>query len=82
MRKTIDILMTLLLMVVMAYHYTGQMWHEITGTAMFVLFIVHNALNYRWYRSLVKGRYNASRILVLVANSLLVVDKSFTICSL
>ena len=74
MRKTIDILMTLLLMVVMAYHYTGGMWHEITGTAMFVLFIVHNALNYRWYRSLVKGRYNASCILVLVANSLLVVD--------
>ena len=74
MRKTIDILLTLLLMVTMAYHYTGQMWHEITGTAMFVLFIVHNALNYRWYKSLFKGKYNAARVLVLVANSLLVVD--------
>ena len=74
MRKTIDILMTLLLMVVMAYHYTGQMWHEITGTAMFALFIVHNVLNYRWYKSLFKGKYNAARVFLTVVNILLAVD--------
>jgi len=74
MRTAINILMTLLLMVAMAYHYTGPMWHEITGTAMFVLFILHNALNYRWYKSLAKGRYDAARVLMLVANCLLVAD--------
>ena len=74
MRTAINILMTLLLMVAMAYHYTGPMWHEITGTAMFVLFIIHNALNYRWYKSLAKGRYNAARVLMLVTNCLLIVD--------
>jgi len=74
MRTAINILMTLLLMVAMAYHYTGPMWHEITGTAMFVLFILHNALNYRWYKSLAKGRYNAARVLMLVTNCLLIVD--------
>ncbi|MBP5592221.1 DUF4405 domain-containing protein [bacterium] len=74
MKTAINILMTLLLMAAMAYHYTGQMWHEITGTAMFVLFVVHNALNYRWYRSLLKGKYNAARILMTVTNALLVID--------
>ena len=73
-KTVVNILMTLLLMVVMAYHYTGPMWHEITGTAMFVLFIVHNALNYRWYKSLAKGRYNAARVFMLVTNCLLIAD--------
>ncbi len=74
MRTAVNILMTLLLMVAMAYHYTGPMWHEITGTAMFVLFIIHNALNYRWYKSLAKGRYNAARVFMLVTNCLLIAD--------
>ena len=73
-KTVVNILMTLLLMVVMAYHYTGRMWHEITGTAMFVLFIAHNLLNLRWYKSLGIGRYNAVRVLMTVMNWLLVAD--------
>lgn len=73
-KTVVNILMTLLLMVVMAYHYTGRMWHEITGTAMFVLFIAHNLMNLRWYKSLAKGRYNAVRVLMTAMNWLLVAD--------
>ena len=30
----IDILMTVLLFILMGMHLTGQMWHEIAGTAI------------------------------------------------
>ena len=38
----IDILMTALMFILMGMHLTGQMWHEIAGTALFVLFVVHH----------------------------------------
>lgn len=58
-----DILMTVLLLLLMAYHLTGQKAHEWLGAGMFVLFAVHNILNRRWYGALFKGRYTAYRIL-------------------
>ena len=46
---------------------------------MFVLFLVHNALNWRWYKNLFKGRYTAAHILQTVVNILLWV---FMICNI
>lgn len=74
LKMNIDILMTVLLFILMAYHYTGQMWHEITGTAMFVLFICHHLLNREWYKAIGKGKYNVWRILLTVMDSLLLID--------
>ena len=70
----IDILMTVLLFLLMAYHYTGQMWHEITGTAMFVLFICHHVMNRKWYLTIGKGKYPAGWISLTVMNLCLTVD--------
>lgn len=70
----IDILMTVFLFILMAYHYTGQMWHEITGTTMFVLFICHHVMNREWYLTIGKGKYPAGRIFLTVMNLLLTVD--------
>ena len=44
---TIDIAMTVLLPMMMAYSLIGEAFHEITGTALLVLFIVHHILNRR-----------------------------------
>ena len=65
--------MTVLLPVLMAYSLIGEMLHEIIGTAIFVLFIVHHILNRKWYGALFKGKYNARRIFQTVLDMLLLV---------
>ena len=67
----IDILMTVLLPLLMAYSLIGEAFHEVVGTAIFVLFIVHHLLNRRWYGALFKSKYNARRIFQTVLNMLL-----------
>lgn len=70
----IDICMTILLFVLMAFHYVGLQWHEITGAAMLVLFILHHILNGNWYRALGKGKYRSGRVLLTVVDAVLLVD--------
>ena len=72
-RLAADISMTLVLPLLMAYSLIGEAFHEIAGTAMLVLFIVHHILNRRWYGALFKGRYNASRVFCTVLDTLLLV---------
>ena len=55
----------------MAYSLIGEMLHEIIGTAIFVLFIVHHILNRKWYGALFKGKYNARRIFQTALDMLL-----------
>ena len=57
----VDILMTGLLFVLMAFSITGQLIHEWAGAAMFVLFIAHHILNVQWAKNLFKGKYTAVR---------------------
>lgn len=59
----LDLLMTGLLLVLMAYQVTGQKLHEWVGVSMFVLFFLHNMLNAGWYKGLFKGKYRTLRIL-------------------
>ena len=54
----------------MAYMLIGEAAHEWMGAAMFVLFLLHHVLNWRWYRNLVKGKYTALRILQTVVDFL------------
>jgi len=70
----IDICMTVLLFVLMAFHYVGLQWHEITGAAMLVLFILHHILNGNWYKALGKGKYRPGRVLLTVVDVVLLVD--------
>lgn len=67
-KMSIDFVMTVLLIFLMSYQITGQKFHEWLGTAMVVLFIVHNLLNIRWYKNLIKGRYKPLRIMQTVVN--------------
>ena len=67
----IDILMSVMLLLLMAYQVVGDYLHEIFGTAMLVLFLVHHILNVRWYKSLLKGKYMPQRIISTVLNAAL-----------
>lgn len=63
--------MTVLLLLLMAYHLTGEVAHEWLGAAMFLLFFLHNLLNHKWYAGLFHGKYPPYRILQTGVNLLL-----------
>ena len=69
----IDIAMTCLFIVLMAYFITDNKVHEILGTTTFVLFILHHILNINWYKSIFKGKHNFQRTFHIVINLLLFV---------
>ncbi len=67
----IDVLMTMLLPILMAYMLTGQAVHEWAGMLMFLLFIAHNVLNIKWYRNIFLGKYSIYRVLKIMINLLI-----------
>jgi len=69
----VDLAMTAMLPVLMAYALVGEAVHEWVGISMFILFIIHQILNYRWHQNLLKGRYSSIRIIGTVINILLFV---------
>lgn len=70
-KLAIDLIMTVFLLVVIASRLTGTTIHELLGITLFILFVVHNILNWGWYKSLRKGRYNTLRVLQTAVNLLL-----------
>lgn len=70
-RMAVDISMTILLPMLMAYSLIGEKFHEIIGTLMFVLFITHNIHSRGWYKALFKGKYTARRTFQTILNLLL-----------
>ena len=58
-----DILMSVILLLLMAYSMVGEAAHEWLGIGMFALFILHHVFNSRWSRNLHKGEYSPLRVL-------------------
>ncbi|MBS1154742.1 MAG: hypothetical protein H6R07_666 [Proteobacteria bacterium] len=73
-RLWLDGMMTVLILLEFAYQLTGNTLHELIGIALFLLFIGHAALNWRWFPALFKGRYNGIRLASLTVNLLLLAD--------
>ena len=59
----VDAVMSALLLLLMAYEMIGAAVHEWLGIAMFVLLILHHALNRKWSVNVLKGKYGPMRIL-------------------
>jgi hypothetical protein len=78
LKKAVDVCMTVLLLCLMAYQVTGETLHEWGGMAMTVLLIVHHILNFWWYKSLFRGKYNPYRTVTVVVNTLLLVSIALT----
>lgn len=62
----VDIAMTIAMLLLMAYQLIGEEAHEWIGVFMFVLFVTHHLLNGAWGRNILRGKYNARRILQTV----------------
>ena len=70
-RIIIDLCLTILLLCAYAYRIIGDIAHEWIGVSVFVLFIAHNVINYRWYKNVGKGAYTARRVIMTTINALL-----------
>ena len=73
LHMTLDIAMTVLMPLLMAYSLIGETFHEIIGTLIFILFIIHHVLNRKWSGALFKGRYSPDRVFRTGINALLFV---------
>lgn len=60
-KMTVDALMSIALLLLMAYELIGQAAHEWLGIGTFTLFVLHHILNRHWHRGVFKGRYTAMR---------------------
>lgn len=70
-RMILDAAMLLLLPLLMAYSLIGEAFHEVAGTLMLTLFLLHHWLNRSWWKALFKGRYSLQRIFQTTLNLLL-----------
>ena len=70
-RMLLDIAMTIMFIILMGYYITGNTVHEILGTIIFILFIIHNILNIKWYKSIFKGKHEFKRTFHIIINLLL-----------
>ena len=75
LRLSVDIGMTVLLFVLMAYQLTGQFAHEWAGAVMLVLFAAHHLLNRQWFLSLGKGKYAPLRVIQTAVDALLLAGR-------
>ncbi|USF28081.1 hypothetical protein N510_003040 [Firmicutes bacterium ASF500] len=66
----VDVAMTLGMLFQMGYHLWGDTAHEWVGAGLFLLFLLHHILNWRWWTGLFKGKYTAVRILQTTINLL------------
>lgn len=69
-----DVCMTVLLMLLMAFELIGRAAHEWIGLGMFVLFVLHHILNRKWSRSLFRGKATPLRILQTVLAGLVLLS--------
>ena len=95
LRLAVDITMTVLLLLLMAYetvgpafadlcdtllgisidgYELGPVMHEALGATFILLVLLHLWLNRKWLLNLFKGRYNAARAVLVLADVLLVAD--------
>lgn len=73
MQIIVDVLMTAVLLLQMSYSIAGELFHEISGIAFFVLFILHHILSFSYTKALFKGKKSAHRVLKIIVDCLLLV---------
>lgn len=72
-RVLVDISMLVIVLLLMCYHSMENIWHEVLGVSLFVVFILHNYLNWFWYRSLLKFRFSVEFLSRVIVNLLLAI---------
>jgi hypothetical protein len=72
-RLVFDLIAAGLLLFAFSYWWLGNVAHELAGTAMFLLIIVHNVFNRRWYGTISKARDEARGLFNIAVTLLLLV---------
>ena len=62
LKIVVDTGMTVMLLFLMTYELIDEAAHEWLGIGMFVLFVIHHILNWKWSWSVFKGKYTLFRI--------------------
>lgn len=70
-KRSVDAAMYILMLFLMGQCVLRGAVHEWMGISIGILFLVHNVLNYKWYRTLLKCKYNAMRMVQFIVNILL-----------
>jgi hypothetical protein len=65
-RLVLDFLAVALIIACLAYWWLENLYHELFGTALFALVIMHHVFNRRWYGGVTKRRIDAARLINLV----------------
>lgn len=66
----LDALMSILLVLQMLYLVLSDLWHEVGGSLLLMLFVIHHVTNRRWYKALRNGKYNRLRIAMLSVDTI------------
>lgn len=73
-RLILDIAMSILLVLQMLYLLIGEAYHEWAGILLILLFATHNALNWKWYKAVPKGKYRRRRIIHTAINAVCIIS--------
>jgi hypothetical protein len=73
LRLTFDLIAAGLLLFCLSYWWLGNIAHELAGTTMFLLVVVHNVFNRRWYGTIPKARRKARGLFNIAVTFLLLV---------
>lgn len=69
-KMSVDITMTILSIILMGgtMMFPTDIVHEVLGSCLLALWILHTVFNHRWYASLFKGKYPPYRIMQIAVN--------------
>ena len=73
-RLILDIVMSILLVLQMLYLLIGEAYHEWAGILLILLFAAHNAINWKWYKAVPKGKYRRRRIIHTAINAVCIIS--------
>ncbi|WP_114194440.1 DUF4405 domain-containing protein [Edaphovirga cremea] len=76
-----DTVMMIILLSLMGFHLWGESTHEWLGIAFLLFILLHNGLNFQWFRKLSQGEYSAFRLMQVTVNLLLILLLSSAIIS-
>ena len=80
-KRIVDVVLTVLLLLLMAFQVTGDVLHEWLGIGMTITLVLHHILNCKWYQAVFKGRYTPFRIVMTAVNTLLLISIASTALS-
>lgn len=73
-RFLLDMVLLLLVLLVMGFHFLPQFWHEALGLGLLAGTLWHLWLNRHWFGSLGRGKWNSLRLLQVMAGLLLAIS--------